>query len=108
MTLRVGRPSCVTVEITLAVEEVGEVHHGSRVVARSLRAQPLSRMIGNMALEKRYDATPLQVLTDKATRERIRRLSRHTGRSQAQVMRDILEIGIPMYEEMQGLGGLGE
>lgn len=58
-----------------------------------------------MALEKKYDATPLQVLTDKATRERIRRLHRVTGRSQAQVMRDILEVGLPMYEEMQGLGG---
>lgn len=56
-----------------------------------------------MALVKKYNETPLQVLTDKATRERIRRLARVTGRSQAQVMRDILEIGIPMYEEMQGL-----
>jgi predicted DNA-binding protein len=57
-----------------------------------------------MALEKKYDATPLQVLTDKATRERIRRLARVTARSQAQVMRDILEVGIPMMEEMHGLG----
>lgn len=66
-----------------------------------------------MALEKKYDATPLQVLTDKATRERIRRLSRTTGRSQAQVCRDILEVGLPMMEEMHGLGegeisGLGD
>lgn len=59
-----------------------------------------------MALEKKYDATPLQVLTDKATRERIRRLSRHTGMSQAAVMRAILEVGIPLMEEMQGLGGV--
>lgn len=58
-----------------------------------------------MALEKKYDATPLQVLTDKATRERIRRLARHTGMSQAAVMRSILEVGIPMMEEMHGLGG---
>lgn len=57
-----------------------------------------------MALEKKYDATPLQVLTDKVTRERIRRLSRATGSSQAQVMRDILEVGIPMMEQMHGLG----
>lgn len=57
-----------------------------------------------MALEKKYDATPLQVLTDKVTRERIRRLSRVTARSQAQVMRDILEVGIPMMEDMHGLG----
>lgn len=57
-----------------------------------------------MALEKKYDATPLQVLTDKVTRERIRRLSRVTARSQAQVMRDILEVGIPMMEDIHGLG----
>jgi len=65
-----------------------------------------------MALEKKYDATPLQVLTDKATRARIVRLKTHTGRSQAQIMRDILDVGLPMYEEMHGLGspddGLGD
>lgn len=64
-----------------------------------------------MALEKKYDATPLQVLTDKATRARIVRLKQVTGRSQAQVMRDILEVGLPMYEELWGVGGddgLGE
>lgn len=63
-----------------------------------------------MALEKKYDATPLQVLTDKATRARIVRLKAVTGRSQAQIMRDILDIGLPMYEEMQGIGdsGLGD
>lgn len=58
-----------------------------------------------VALEKRYDATPLQVLTDKVTRARIVRLKAHTGRSQAQIMRDILDVGLPMYEEMHGLGG---
>lgn len=58
-----------------------------------------------MALEKKYDATPLQVLTDKPTRARIVRLKGVTGRSQAQICRDILDIGLPMYEEMQGLGG---
>lgn len=57
-----------------------------------------------MALEKKYDATPLQVLTDKVTRARIVRLKAVTGRSQAQVMRDILEVGLPMMEEMHGLG----
>lgn len=57
-----------------------------------------------MALEKRYDATPLQVLTDKPTRERIRRLARTTGLSQAAVMREILGVGLPMMEEMHGLG----
>lgn len=61
-----------------------------------------------MALEKKYDATPLQVLTDTATRERVRRLHRATGRSQAQVCRDILEIGLPMMEEMHGLGGVDD
>jgi hypothetical protein len=57
-----------------------------------------------MALEKKYDATPLQVLTDKVTRARIVRLKAQTGRSQAQIMRDILDVGLPMYEEMHGLG----
>ena len=62
-----------------------------------------------MALEKKYDATPLQVLTDTVTRERIRRLHRTTGRSQAQVMRDILEVGLPLYEELWGVdSGLGD
>lgn len=60
-----------------------------------------------MALEKRYDATPLQVLTDKYTRARIVRLKNHTGRSQAQIMRDILDVGLPMYEEMHGLSDEG-
>lgn len=57
-----------------------------------------------MALEKKYDATPLQVLTDKVTRARIVRLKAATGRSQAQIMRDILDVGLPMMEEMHGLG----
>lgn len=57
-----------------------------------------------MALEKKYDATPLQVLTDRATRARIVRLKAYTGRSQAQIMRDILDVGLGMYEELHGLG----
>jgi hypothetical protein len=62
-----------------------------------------------MALEKKYDATPLQVLTDKATRARIVRLKDVTGRSQAQVMRDILDVGLPMYEELWGVDrGVGD
>lgn len=61
-----------------------------------------------MALEKKYDATPLQVLTDKATRARIVRLKRVTGRSQAQIMRDILDVALPMMEEMHGLGGVDD
>lgn len=56
-----------------------------------------------MALEKKYDETPLQVLTDKKTRARIRRAKNHTGRSQAQIIRDILEVGLPMFEEMNGI-----
>lgn len=61
-----------------------------------------------MALEKKYDATPLQVLTDKATRARIVRLKAVTGRSQAQIMRDILDVGLPVHEEMHGLGGVDD
>ena len=63
-----------------------------------------------MPLEKKYDATPLQVLTDKQTRARIVRLKAVTGRSQAQIMRDILDVGLPMMEEMHGVGdsGLGD
>lgn len=61
-----------------------------------------------MALVKQYDASsPLQVLTDKETRARIVRLKAATGRSQAQIVRDILEIGLPMMEEMNGLGDSG-
>jgi hypothetical protein len=56
-----------------------------------------------MALEKRYDETPLQVLTDKETRARIRRLKSVTGRSQAQVCRDLFDVALPMMEEMWGL-----
>lgn len=58
-----------------------------------------------MALEKKYDATPLQVLTDKVTRARIVRLKAVTGRSQAQIMRDILDFALPRMEELHGLGG---
>lgn len=58
-----------------------------------------------MALKKQYDETPLQVLTDKATRARIRRLKERTPlASQAAVVREILAVGIPMMEEMHGLG----
>jgi len=69
-----------------------------------------------MPLEKRYDATPLQVLTDRKTRARLVRAKTLTGRSQAQILRDILEVGLPMFEEMHGISldslevadGLGE
>ena len=66
-----------------------------------------------MALEKKYDETPLQVLTDKQTRARIRRAKDKTGRSQAQIVRDILDVGLPMFEEMNGIpledsDGLGD
>jgi len=62
-----------------------------------------------MALEKQFDATPLQVLTDSETRARIQRGKRATGRSQAQIVRDILEVGLPMWEEMNGLSdGVGD
>lgn len=72
--------------------------------------QPSSLILGYMALEKKYDETPLQVLTDKVTRARIVRAKAKTGRSQAQIVRDILEIGLPMFEEMNGISddGLGE
>lgn len=62
-----------------------------------------------MALEKKYDETPLQVLTDSATRQRIRRLAEHytaaEGQkvSQAEVMRRILAEGLPIYEQRAGL-----
>ena len=57
-----------------------------------------------MALEKKYDETPLQVLTDQQTRARIRRLKAHgAAPSQAAVVREILEIGLPMMEELHGL-----
>ena len=57
-------------------------------------------------LEKKYDepAGPLQVLTDKATRARIRRLKDHgASKSQAAVVREILAVGLPMMETLWGL-----
>ena len=64
--------------------------------------------MGTMALQKRYDETPLQVLTDKATRARVRRLKDATGMSQAAVVREILHVGLPMMEELHGLGGVDD
>lgn len=61
-----------------------------------------------MALEKKYDETPLQVLTDKETRARIRRLKDRTGLSQAAIVREILAVGLPMFEEMWGLSEEGD
>jgi hypothetical protein len=60
-------------------------------------------MMDSMALEKKYDATPLQVLTDKATRARIVRLKNVTGRSQAQILRDILDFALPRMERLWGI-----
>lgn len=56
-----------------------------------------------MAVKKIYTETPLQVLTDKPMRARIRRLSGVTGMSQAAVVRSILEVGIPLMEDMWGI-----
>lgn len=53
-----------------------------------------------MAMKKIYDETPLQVLTDKPMRDRIRRLSGATGMSQAAVVREILKVGLPMMMEL--------
>lgn len=61
-----------------------------------------------MPLEKKYDATPLQVLTDTKTRQRIRRLHRVTGRSQAQIMRDLIDFGLPKMEAMWGIDDIDE
>lgn len=63
-----------------------------------------------MALEKKYDETPLQVLTDKQTRARIVRAKRLTGLSQAAIVRSILEVGLPMFEDLNGItpDGLGD
>ena len=61
-----------------------------------------------MPLEKKYDETPLQVLTDKVTRARIRRLKDHSGLSQAAIVREILAVGLPMMETMWGLGDTDE
>lgn len=58
-----------------------------------------------MPVKKIYDETPLQVLTDKPTRARVRRLSEVTGMSQAAVVRSILEIGVPMMEDMWKIEG---
>lgn len=57
-----------------------------------------------MAMKKIYDETPLQVLTDKPMRDRIRRLSGVTGMSQAAVVRSVLEVGLPMMMDLWGVG----
>ena len=76
----------------------------ARTSAGFARLHPADDTLGDMALEKKYDETPLQVLTDKVTRARIRRGNKATGRSQAQIVREILEVGLPMWEEMNGVG----
>lgn len=58
-----------------------------------------------MPVKKIYDETPLQVLTDKPTRARVRRLSEVTGMSQAAVVRSILEIGVPLMEDLWKIEG---
>lgn len=59
-------------------------------------------------IKKQFDATPLQVLTDRQTRLRIVRLKRATGRSQAQIVRDILAVGLPRMEELWGVDNVGD
>lgn len=56
-----------------------------------------------MALEKKYDETPLQVLTSKIMRGRVKRLARVTGLSQAAVIREILDVGVPIMEDLHGI-----
>jgi hypothetical protein len=53
-----------------------------------------------MPAKKIYNETPLQVLTDKGTRDRVRRLSMVSGQSQAAVVRSILEFGLPVAEDI--------
>lgn len=63
-----------------------------------------------MVLEKKYDSTPLQVLTDTPTRERLRKLAEAMSQpgqkkvSQAEVFRKALEIALPVLEGQHGLG----
>lgn len=57
----------------------------------------------SMALEKLYDATPLQVLTSSEMRQEIIALKERTGLSQAAVVREILAVGIPMMKELHGM-----
>lgn len=56
-----------------------------------------------MPLKKIYDATPLQVLTTKEVRDRIRGAAAKTGLSQAAVMRDILDHGLTSFEYRHGI-----
>lgn len=59
----------------------------------------------SMPAKKIYDETPLQVLTDKPMRARVRRLSDVTGMSQAAVVREILKVGIPLMEDLWRIEG---
>lgn len=58
-----------------------------------------------MPAKKIYNETPLQVLTDQKTRARVRHLSTVTGMSQAAVVRSILEVGLPLMEDVWKVEG---
>lgn len=58
-----------------------------------------------MAVTAKY-TQPLQVVETQEKRDRVVALSDKLGVSQAQVIRDALDIGLPVLEETHGVGGV--
>ena len=47
---------------------------------------------------KKYNATPLQVLTDTAMRDDVRRIAAQYGVSQAEMVRRVLAASLPLFD----------
>jgi len=58
-----------------------------------------------MAVTAKFTA-PLQVVETQEKRDRVVALSDKLGVSQAQVIRDALDIALPQLEETHGVGGV--
>jgi len=58
---------------------------------------------------KKYNATPLQVLTDVEMREDIRRVAAQYGVSQAEMVRRVIAASLPYFdkEDANGVGPVG-
>jgi len=58
---------------------------------------------------KKFDATPLQVLTDVPMRNDIRRIAAQYGVSQAEMVRRVLAASLPLFdrENADGVGPVG-
>jgi len=59
--------------------------------------------MSGMAVQAKYTA-PLQVPETPEKRDRVNALATKTNVSQAQIVRDALDIALPVLEERHGLG----